>query len=402
MSLLRNNTDNSINFQRASCTLDGCVKIWTSRVDSVNDETNKLLRGVRDGPSGDSDNEEDGDGADGGPGSQRTQRKGTHRAEATLAKSAAQLRSKKLDLEFSVDPLFKKTCADFDEGGAHGLLMNHLSLGVGIDGGGLRVVFDASDAVAKSGDDEEADEVEPVDTIDLSELRGKTFWVSEVRSFADGSDPQAQFLPNLDDLDNRSIVPSLRDFSFSGNSFSFDEDNNDMYRDDTFTQGGFDDGDAGDDDPIEYTQDAGAGAPLDSGDTQEPAPVQDFFSSDQANQEGYTGDGDFGGDGGYGGDDDFGGDGDGVSVGADADHHADGHMQGQGRGTFVPFDPTNGPNGRDLIMAMVDPDAEGGTMDYFDKNVLKNWAGPEHWKLRKVIRKRECLLQSLLWRGLRT
>ena len=174
MSLLRNNTDNSINFQRASCTLDGCVKIWTSRVDSVNDETNKLLRGVRDGPGGgDSENEDDPDGADGGPGSQRTQRKGTHRAEATLAKSAAQLRSKKLDLEFSVDPLFKKTCADFDEGGAHGLLMNHLSLGVGIDGGGLRVVFDASDAVAKSGDDEEADEVEPPETVDLSELRGR-------------------------------------------------------------------------------------------------------------------------------------------------------------------------------------------------------------------------------------
>lgn len=174
MSLLRNNTDNSINFQRASCTLDGCVKIWTSRVDSVNDETNKLLRGVRDGPGGGDSDNEDQDGADGGPGSQRTQRKGTHRAEATLAKSAAQLRSKKLDLEFSVDPLFKKTCADFDEGGAHGLLMNHLSLGVGIDGGGLRVVFDASDAVAKSGDDEEADEVEPVDTVDLSELRGRT------------------------------------------------------------------------------------------------------------------------------------------------------------------------------------------------------------------------------------
>lgn len=174
MSLLRNNTDNSINFQRASCTLDGCVKIWTSRVDSVNDETNKLLRGVRDGPGGDSDNEEDQEGGHGGPGSQPTQRKGTHRAESTLAKSAAQLRSKKLDLEFSVDPLFKKTCADFDEGGAHGLLMNHLSLGVGIDGEGLRVVFDAGDALAKSGDDEEADEVEPVDTVDLSELRGRS------------------------------------------------------------------------------------------------------------------------------------------------------------------------------------------------------------------------------------
>jgi condensin complex subunit 2 len=41
-------------------------------------------------------------------------------------------------------------------------------------------------------------------------------------------------------------------------------------------------------------------------------------------------------------------------------------------------------------MAMMDPDAEGGTMDYFDKNVLKNWTSPENWKLRKVIRKREC------------
>jgi len=43
MSLLRNVTDNSINFQKASCTLDGCVKIWTSRVDSVGTETFKLV-----------------------------------------------------------------------------------------------------------------------------------------------------------------------------------------------------------------------------------------------------------------------------------------------------------------------------------------------------------------------
>jgi hypothetical protein len=35
MSLLRNNVDNSINIQRASSTLDSCVKIWTSRMDSV-------------------------------------------------------------------------------------------------------------------------------------------------------------------------------------------------------------------------------------------------------------------------------------------------------------------------------------------------------------------------------
>lgn len=47
MTLLRNgNGDNSINFQKASCTLDGCVKIWTSRVDSVATETGKLLSGL--------------------------------------------------------------------------------------------------------------------------------------------------------------------------------------------------------------------------------------------------------------------------------------------------------------------------------------------------------------------
>ena len=38
-----------INFQKASCTLDGCVKIWTSRVDSVATETGKLLSGLAGG-----------------------------------------------------------------------------------------------------------------------------------------------------------------------------------------------------------------------------------------------------------------------------------------------------------------------------------------------------------------
>jgi condensin complex subunit 2 len=38
----------SINFQKASCTLDGCVKIYTSRVDSVATETGKLLSGLAD------------------------------------------------------------------------------------------------------------------------------------------------------------------------------------------------------------------------------------------------------------------------------------------------------------------------------------------------------------------
>lgn len=41
MSLLKEG--DGVNFQKASCTLDGCVKIYTSRVDSVATETGKLL-----------------------------------------------------------------------------------------------------------------------------------------------------------------------------------------------------------------------------------------------------------------------------------------------------------------------------------------------------------------------
>ncbi|RKP14837.1 condensin complex subunit 2/barren, partial [Piptocephalis cylindrospora] len=46
MTLLREG--DSINFQKASCTLDGCVKIYTSRVDSFASETGRLLSGLSD------------------------------------------------------------------------------------------------------------------------------------------------------------------------------------------------------------------------------------------------------------------------------------------------------------------------------------------------------------------
>lgn len=46
LSLLKEG--DGVNFQKASCTLDGCVKIYTSRVDSVATETGKLLSGLAD------------------------------------------------------------------------------------------------------------------------------------------------------------------------------------------------------------------------------------------------------------------------------------------------------------------------------------------------------------------
>lgn len=171
MSLLRNNVDNSINFQRASSTLDGCVKIWTSRVDSVGTETGKLLSNLASDGREAGDEDPTSDNPDAQEPSQK-RRKATHRSESTLAKNAAQLKNKKPDLEFSIDPLFRKTCEDFDEGGAHGLLMNHLDLGVGSEGA-LRVIFDASDSMRKAGEDEE-DLLEPEDDVDLTALRSET------------------------------------------------------------------------------------------------------------------------------------------------------------------------------------------------------------------------------------
>ncbi|KAF8998536.1 condensin complex subunit 2/barren [Cyathus striatus] len=341
MSLLRNNDDNSINFQRASCTLDGCVKIWTSRVDSVGTETGKLLSNLANEGR---DEDDDGNGSD-NPDADPTQakKKKSHKPTATLVKDKLQLQNKKLELEFSVDPLFKKTCADFDEGGAQGLLMNHLSLGWGSEGA-LRIIFDASDGKGRVEVEEDLGD-EPEDEIDLTYLR-------------------SQFLPDLNTLEAKAISHSLDGFSFAKDAFSFDES---LYADNTHRN---DDSDDEDNEP---------GADFDFNSNDAGAAPEDYFVGADAVGEDYAGDfggGDFGGGGGG---DEF-GSGEGGSAGPSREGE-------EGRG-FVPFDPRRAPNDRNLVMAMADTDETGG-LDYFDQTFLKNWAGPEHWKLRKIIRRAE-------------
>ncbi|KAF8159810.1 condensin complex subunit 2/barren [Crassisporium funariophilum] len=347
MSLLRNNDDNSINFQRASCTLDGCVKIWTSRVDSVGTETGKLLSNLEsDGRNNEDEEGENSDNPDADP-TQAKKKKANRGPAATLAKDPMQLKNKKPDLEFAVDPLFKKTCADFDEGGASGLLMNHLSLGLG-SVGCMRVIFDASDSMGKVDEEEVINE--PEDDVDLSFLR-------------------KEFLPDLTVLEDKAISHSLSGFAFAKNSFSFD--------DTTFFQ---DDPQNRDDDDDDGNSAAGdnPGFQMDFEDAS-GAPVQDFFVGADA-----VGD-DYGGD--MGGGDNYGGGGDNHSNGS-VGPTGDGEDVGR-PGPFVPFDPRRLPNERDLVLAMNDADGEGGALTYFDQNFLKNWAGPEHWKVRKPIRRTE-------------
>ncbi|MCJ1474699.1 hypothetical protein MMC13_003359 [Lambiella insularis] len=219
MSLLKDG--DGVNFQKASCTLDGCVKIYTSRVDSVATETGKLLSGLADSGnkhqrrSEDEIPDEDVDEHEGEDGARSRAKKRIQRSsEATLASSFTPLQLKKFELEFSVDPLFKKASADFDEGGAKGLLLNHLA----IDGHG-RIVFDSSDDVeatssgrkdvrrrsnSKAGDTDtvmEDDEESSNQSVGTGNFEDENVDLPALK---------AKFFPDLEMLDSQDICPSLK------------------------------------------------------------------------------------------------------------------------------------------------------------------------------------------------
>lgn len=116
----------SINFQKASCTLDGCVKIYTSRVDSVADETGRLLNGlVSDAADGGSRKNTKSIGSDDGVDeemavsavieSNSQTRKKKPQTSSTLEKTPENLSLKRAELEASktaFDPLFRRYCSD--------------------------------------------------------------------------------------------------------------------------------------------------------------------------------------------------------------------------------------------------------------------------------------------------
>lgn len=116
------------NFQRASAILDGCIKIYSSRVDSAVTETGTLLSGLSSSRHLKSI-VEDID-AESNVVSQQEEpkqyRRRNIRLENTLVSSFEQIRIKNIEKELIVDPIFKKTIANFDEGGAKSLLLNTL------------------------------------------------------------------------------------------------------------------------------------------------------------------------------------------------------------------------------------------------------------------------------------
>ncbi|KAF1943401.1 barren [Clathrospora elynae] len=220
MSLLKEG--DGVNFQKASCTLDGCVKIYTSRVDSVATDTGKLLSGLaenagkkrrgdaEEGEEGGDDDEEEGE-----DGQKKRKKRAARSAETTLATSFAQLQNKKMELEFSVDPLFKKASADFDEGGAKGLLLNHLA----IDAKG-RIVFDSSDdandATAEETRATPAPEGAHMQREDTPEMQASDDIDIDISGLG------AKYFANLSLLDEQDVCPSMKTFDLGDVNGSMD------------------------------------------------------------------------------------------------------------------------------------------------------------------------------------
>ncbi|EAW11803.1 condensin subunit BRN1 [Aspergillus clavatus NRRL 1] len=362
MSLLKEG--DGVNFQKASCTLDGCVKIYTSRVDSVATETGKLLSGLADsrdkrgrdtGADGEgADDDEDEEGEDGT--TRKSRRKRTH--EATLAPSFAALQLKKFELEFSVDPLFKKASADFDEGGAKGLLLNHLS----IDGQG-RIVFDSSDdATEESLKDAEnarqgSEEPEHAESSQPEKQTSDDVFETDVE--IDIAPLASQFFPDLERLEEQDVCPSLKNFDLGDPSGSLDipflkvpEE----WRNDKGNEEGRSINDAS---GIMLDDDNAVG-----------------FDDDDATLAGF----DLSGDAGF-------GDG-GEAWAREAalepmlkvhriDRDGDGNQDG---------DEAADDEDAYAISLSHQPDKSDheNILSYFDNALQKNWAGPEHWKIRRI------------------
>ncbi|KAK4251896.1 condensin complex component cnd2-like protein [Corynascus novoguineensis] len=364
MSLLKEG--DGVNFQKASCTLDGCVKIYTSRVDSVATETGKLLSGLADsrdnkrkGRDGDEDEDEEEEVDEDGNVRKKPKKKAQRSSEATLAPSFASLQLKKLELEFAVDPLFKKASADFDEGGAKGLLLNHLM----IDSQG-RIVFDSSDdaedaaeVAAKSrkrGGDEDVDGDEGDEDLSMAD-RDQTPVPEKPEEEEedveiDVASLGATFFPDLNVLDSLDVCPSLKTFDLGDPSGSLDipflrapDDWRDQDKERTPGPGGIGDKSGmfiDEENPLGFDDEDGLGT-FDLG-----ADMMRVYDA-----------------------------GLGMGDGAGAD--------GEGDGADM-LDAGNGDFAISMTHAQKADRVHEDILSYFDQALQKNWSSAEHWRIRKI------------------
>ncbi|CAI9090105.1 OLC1v1024796C1 [Oldenlandia corymbosa var. corymbosa] len=159
------------------------------RVDSVHSEAYKVLGGInRVGQ----ENEQDGSLEDFNDCNRQEESQSKKEPErkvsplSTLESSFEALNVKKFDVAFAVDPLYHQTSAQFDEGGAKGLLLNNLGVY-----GNCMVLFDSLELPGKC--------ISPSTEPDRSEMIDVPFLRESIQQMA-------MDMPNKED-----ISPSLKD-----------------------------------------------------------------------------------------------------------------------------------------------------------------------------------------------
>ena len=245
------------------------------------------------------------------------------------------LNVKEFDTEFDVDPLFRKTSAEFDEGGAGGLLLNHLSVH-----GNCKLIFDSSDLL------DEKMETTPdfSEKLDYSVFAG--IWSSYHHDFCSHFHTMLDSsVALLQTVFQRTLCPSME--SLRAGLFTPAKDSG-----------------------IASTQ-VDLATQIDELDEESSDDETDHLPSQMS--QGHSGLGDDPiDDGGFG-------------LGDSADE-----MQGveplviPHSGSPVGASVSTVPEPRSNMNLSFD--LESNEYSYFTQALTKNWAGPEHWKLRRLPR----------------
>lgn len=272
----------------------------------------------------------------------------------------ASLQLRKFELEFSVDPLFKKASADFDEGGAKGLLLNHLA----IDSSG-RIVFDSSDDAEDATG--EADTARREGGVTVSDDNANIPAPVADRVEIDIDTLGFKFFPDLARLDCQDICPSLKTFDLGDPTGSMDI---------PFLKA-----------PEDWRQ--AKGSALSDG-LREKSGI--FLNDDNAagfdDDDGVLAGFDVGMDA------NFGEGGEAWAKDAAIEAQTRVHSQRYDIGEDLSDKAGEGmgvgglnPDGDQYVVSIHHNQAEAGHQDilsYFDNALQKNWAGPEHWRIRRM------------------
>ncbi|KAK5583701.1 hypothetical protein RB653_005299 [Dictyostelium firmibasis] len=351
---------NTTNFQAASCVLDASVKIYSNRVDSVHVDTYKILGGLsraeREELNNDNDDDDDeGKDKENEENKNKNKKKKKKTGINTLEQNLDNITIKKFDLQFMVDPLFGKTSAAFDEGGAKGLLLNNLSIY-----GDCKLVFDSNDAIysttdnnGDNNDDEEKIESTPSSPSNIYSKINITPWK---HLFEPGSNNSLEICPTYCGFSDWS-VKSKDGLTFNLSSLlrKNPDEEKQQQQPQQNNQDNFLNHSGDDDFEIEQSN--------------QPQAQHDEIDLNKIGNN--LDDGDMGIHFG-GGDDDFG---DGIGMGYDEDDEDDNN---------------NNRNNDHNIMGILDANQDWEQLNLIEPNQNQNWNGPEHWKFsKKKINKKD-------------